>query len=131
MRPGPRNLITDVPGLAVGHADDASLRSGVTVILPDAPARASADLRGGGPGTRETEALGDAGLVNELHALVLSGGSAFGLDAATGVQSFLREKGVGFAIGPVRDRTAGDPVRSAEWRRQELGPASALSRHGV
>ena len=102
MRPGPRNLITDVPGLAVGHADDATLRSGVTVILPDAPARASADLRGGGPGTRETEALGDAGLVNELHALVLSGGSAFGLDAATGVQSFLRDKGIGFAIGPVR-----------------------------
>jgi D-aminopeptidase len=102
LRPGPRNLITDVPGLAVGHADDAQLRSGVTVILPDAPARASADLRGGGPGTRETEALADAGLVNALHALVLSGGSAFGLDAATGVQSFLRQKGVGFEIGPVR-----------------------------
>lgn len=102
MRPGPRNLITDVPGLAVGHADDASLRSGVTVILPDAPARASADLRGGGSGTRETETMADAGLVNELNALVLSGGSAFGLDAATGVQSFLRENGVGFAVGPVR-----------------------------
>jgi L-aminopeptidase/D-esterase-like protein len=102
MHPGPRNLITDVPGLRVGHADDAALRSGVTVILPDAPARASADLRGGGPGTRETETLADAGLVNELHALVLSGGSAFGLDAATGVQSFLREQGVGFAVGPVR-----------------------------
>jgi D-aminopeptidase len=102
MRPGPLNLITDVPGLRVGHADDARLRSGVTVILPDAPARASADLRGGGPGTRETETLADAGLVNELNALVLSGGSAFGLDAATGVQSFLRELGVGFAVGPAR-----------------------------
>ena len=102
MRPGPRNLITDVPGLAVGHAEDALMWSGVTVILPDEPARASADLRGGGPGTRETESLAEAGLVNELHALVFSGGSAYGLDAATGVQSFLREKGVGFAVGPVR-----------------------------
>lgn len=102
MRPGPRNLITDVPGLTVGHADDPRLRSGVTVILPGAPARAAADLRGGATGTRETETMADAGLVNELHALVLSGGSAFGLDAATGVQSFLREKGVGFAIGPAR-----------------------------
>ena len=102
MRPGPRNLITDVPGLGVGHADDARLRSGVTVILAHGSARAAADLRGGGPGTRETETLAEGGLVNELHALVLSGGSAFGLDAATGVQSFLREKGIGFAVGPVR-----------------------------
>ena len=102
MRPGPRNLITDVPGLAVGHADDARLRSGVTVILPGAPARGAADLRGGAPGTRETETMIEGGLVNELNALVLSGGSAFGLDAATGVQSFLREKGIGFAVGPAR-----------------------------
>jgi D-aminopeptidase len=102
MRPGPRNLITDVPGLTVGQADDAKLRSGVTVILPHGSARAAADLRGGGPGTRETETLAEGGLVNELHALVLSGGSAFGLDAATGVQSFLRETGIGFAVGPVR-----------------------------
>lgn len=99
-RPGPRNLITDVPGLAVGQCDDAELRSGVTVIVPNAPARASADIRGGGPGTRETETMSQGGLVNELHGLVLSGGSAFGLDAATGVQSYLREKGVGFAVGP-------------------------------
>jgi D-aminopeptidase len=102
MRPGPRNLITDVPGLAVGHADDARLRSGVTVILPGAPAHGAADLRGGAPGTRETETMADAGLVNQLHALVLSGGSAFGLDAATGVQSFLREGGIGFEVGPAR-----------------------------
>jgi D-aminopeptidase len=102
MRPGPRTLITDGPGLAVGHADDARLRSGVTVILPGAPARGAADLRGGAPGTRETETMADAGLVNQLHALVLSGGSAFGLDAATGVQSFLREGGIGFEVGPAR-----------------------------
>jgi D-aminopeptidase len=102
MRPGPKNLITDVPGLAVGHAHSARIRSGVTVILPDAPARGAADIRGGGPGTRETETMADWGLVNEVHAIVLSGGSAFGLDAATGVQSFLRERGIGFAVGAVR-----------------------------
>ena len=95
-----RNAITDVPGLRVGHAHSARLRSGATVILPDGPARAAADIRGGGPGTRETETMAESGLVNEVHALVLSGGSAFGLDAATGVQSLLRERGVGFAVGP-------------------------------
>lgn len=100
--PGPSNLLTDVPGLAVGHCHDMRLRSGVTVILPSSPARAAADIRGGGPGTRETETMADVGVVNELHALVLSGGSAFGLDAATGVQSFLREKGIGFPVGGAR-----------------------------
>ena len=100
--PGPRNLITDIDGVAVGQSYDKDLRSGVTVVLPDGPARASADIRGGGPGTRETETMSEAGIVNEIHALVLSGGSAFGLDAATGVQSYLREKDVGFEIGPVR-----------------------------
>jgi L-aminopeptidase/D-esterase-like protein len=74
----------------------------VTVILPEAPARGAADLRGGGPGTRETETMAEGGLVNEVHALVLSGGSAYGLDAATGVQSALRERGVGFAVGAAR-----------------------------
>jgi D-aminopeptidase len=102
MRPGPKNLITDVPGLRVGQEHSETLRSGVTVILPDAPARGAADIRGGGPGTRETETMADWGSVNQVHALVLSGGSAFGLDAATGVQSFLREQGVGFAVGPAR-----------------------------
>lgn len=101
-RPGLKNLITDVPGLWVGHRHDLAMRSGVTVILPLGAARGAADIRGGGPGTRETETMSDAGIVNELHALVLSGGSAFGLDAATGAQSFLREKGVGFAVGPAR-----------------------------
>lgn len=100
--PGARNLITDVPGLRVGQAHDANLRSGVTVVLPDRPARANVDIRGGGPGTRETGALGEASVVSEIHAVVLSGGSAFGLDAATGVQSFLRERSIGFAIGPAR-----------------------------
>jgi D-aminopeptidase len=100
--PGPRNLITDVPGIRVGQSHDPRLRSGVTVILPAHSMRGSADIRGGGPGTRETETMSDAGVVNEVHALVLSGGSAFGLDAATGVQSYLREQGIGFAVGPVK-----------------------------
>ncbi len=102
MHPGPKNLITDVPGLRIGQAHSDSLRSGVTVILPDEPARGAADIRGGGPGTRETETMADWGVVNEVHAITLSGGSALGLDAATGVQSFLRERGVGFAVGPAR-----------------------------
>jgi D-aminopeptidase len=100
MQTGPRNLITDVPGLRVGNVHSDRLRSGVTVILPDGPARGAADIRGGGPGTRETETMADSGMVNEVHAITLSGGSAFGLDAATGVQSFLREQGIGFAVGP-------------------------------
>ena len=74
----------------------------MTVILPTKPLRAAVDIRGGGPGTRETETLSPAGVVDEIHALVLSGGSAFGLDAATGVQSYLREQGVGFPVGPAR-----------------------------
>jgi L-aminopeptidase/D-esterase-like protein len=101
-QPGRRNLITDVPGFAIGQSHDETLRSGVTVILPSEPARGAADIRGGGPGTRETETMADYGVVNQLHALVLSGGSAVGLDAATGVQSFLREKGVGFEVGTAR-----------------------------
>jgi D-aminopeptidase len=102
MRVGPKNLITDVPGVSVGHAHSDRLRSGVTVILPDVSARGAADIRGGGPGTRETETMADWGTVNEVHAITLSGGSALGLDAATGVQSFLRERGVGFAVGATR-----------------------------
>lgn len=97
-----RNLITDVPGLAVGQAHDDSVVSGVTVLLPEHPVVAAVDVRGGGPGTRETDALGLAGSVEAIHALVLSGGSAFGLSAASGVQSFLAARGVGFAIGSVR-----------------------------
>ncbi len=98
IRPGRRNLITDVPGLRVGNADDAALRSGVTVILPDAPAVAAADVRGGGPGTREIDLLDPSTLVDHIHAIVLSGGSAFGLAAADGAVSWLAEQGRGFEI---------------------------------
>lgn len=99
-----KNLITDVPGVAVGHADDAGALSGVTVVrLADhRPFVAAVDVRGAAPGTRETDVLGLAGTVDQAHALVLSGGSAFGLAAATGAQSWLAERGAGFAIGPAR-----------------------------
>lgn len=102
MKQGQRNLITDVPGLMIGNAHDPVSRSGVTVLLPDAPAVTSVDVRGGGPGTRETDALGLTGTVNEVHGLVLSGGSAFGLDAATGVQNWLQERNIGFPVGEAR-----------------------------
>lgn len=93
-----RNLITDVPGLMVGCAHDAAAFSGVTVILPERAAVAAADIRGGGPGTREMDALGLAGTVDEVHAVVLSGGSAFGLGAASAVQAWLAERGRGFKV---------------------------------
>lgn len=97
-----RNLITDVPGLTVGNAHDARLLSGATVLLGDRPFVAAADGRGGGLGTREIDALAPQGTVDEVHAIVLSGGSAFGLDAASGVQAFQRERGVGFAVREAR-----------------------------
>ncbi len=102
MQPGPLNLITDVPGLAVGHADDPRVKSGVTVVVPDQPAVASVMVLGGAPGTRETDLLAPEQTVAAVDALVLSGGSAFGLDAAGGVQSALSARGRGFAVGPVR-----------------------------
>jgi L-aminopeptidase/D-esterase-like protein len=97
-----RNLITDVPGLHVGHAHDARLGSGATAIVFDQPAVASVDVRGGAPGTRETDLLDPGMLVEHIDAIALSGGSAFGLEAASGVQAWLREQGRGFAVGPAR-----------------------------
>ena len=96
-----RNLLTDVPGLRVGNAEDTKLASGVTTIVFDEPAVASADVRGGAPGTRDIDLLQPDETVERIDAVVLSGGSAFGLDAPTGVQAWLREQGRGFAIGPV------------------------------
>ncbi|MEX2034851.1 MAG: P1 family peptidase [Xanthobacteraceae bacterium] len=97
-----RNLITDVAGVRVGNADDARLASGVTAIVFDQPAVAAVDVRGGAPGTRETDMLDAHRTVERIDAVVLSGGSAFGLDAASGVQACLREQGRGFAIGDIR-----------------------------
>ncbi len=102
MNASRRNLITDVPGLSVGNAHDEELASGVTVILPDLNAVAAASILGGGPGSREVDAIGLEGMVGAANAIVLSGGSALGLDAATGAQSFLREKGRGYAVGSTR-----------------------------
>ena len=95
---GPRNLITDVAGLRVGNAADGRLKSGVTVVLCDEPAVAGVQVLGGAPGTRETDLLEPHDTVDAVNAVVLSGGSAFGLDAASGVQAGLRELGVGFAV---------------------------------
>jgi L-aminopeptidase/D-esterase-like protein len=100
LAPGPRNLITDVEGILVGHAEDARIRTGTTVILPNAPAVCAVDVRGGAPGTRETEVLTPSNLVDAIHGLVFSGGSAFGLDAASGVSSWLAARNRGFALGP-------------------------------
>jgi len=95
-------LLTDIPGITVGHAQDLAVRSGVTAILFDRPAVASVDVRGGGPGTRETDLLDPERTVEAIDALVLSGGSAFGLDAAAGVTGWLAEHGRGFPVGGMR-----------------------------
>ncbi len=96
MKPGPRNAITDVAGVRVGHAQDAALKSGSTVLLGDAPFTAGVHVMGGAPGTRETDLLAPDKSVQQVDALVLSGGSAFGLDAASGVADGLRAIGRGF-----------------------------------
>ncbi|MCI4660775.1 MAG: P1 family peptidase [Neomegalonema sp.] len=101
-RPGARNAITDIPGLRVGHAQDARWQTGSTVLLCDRPMVASVDVRGGAPGTRETEALDPANLVGAVDALVLSGGSAFGLAACDGVIRTLAEQGRGLLLGQAR-----------------------------
>ncbi|MFC3673998.1 P1 family peptidase [Ferrovibrio xuzhouensis] len=98
-KPGPHNLITDIAGLNVGHADDARLRSGVTVILPTHRAACSVDVRGGGSGTRETDLLRPEATMPAVDAVCLSGGSAFGLDAASGAMHWLAAQGRGYAVG--------------------------------
>ena len=102
MRPGKRNLITDVSGLMVGNADDAALRSGSTVLTAAKPFAAAVHVMGGAPGTRETDLLAPDKLVEAVDALFLSGGSAFGLAAGDGVMAGLRAMGRGFQVGDVR-----------------------------
>jgi L-aminopeptidase/D-esterase-like protein len=92
------NLLTDIAGVRVGHADDAALASGVTAVIFDRPAVAAMDVRGGGPGTREGALLDLANTVEKIDAVALAGGSAFGLEAGGGVQAWLAEKGRGFAV---------------------------------
>lgn len=98
-RTGPMNLITDVAGLRVGNATDKAIKTGVTVLVADAPFTAGVHVMGGAPGTRETDLLAPDKTVQQVDALVLSGGSAFGLDAASGVADALRQMGRGFAVG--------------------------------
>lgn len=100
FRPGPKNLITDVVGLAVGHATDEKVRSGVTAVLYGAAWPASMDVRGGGPGGRETDALSVENLVGRAHAVVLAGGSVFGLAAADGVAAALSAPGIELQLRP-------------------------------
>ena len=97
-----KNLITDVPGIRVGNAHDAKLASGVTAAVFDAPAVASVAIHGGAPGVRDTALLEPEESVERVDALVLSGGSAFGLDAMGGVLAHLRSEGRGFAVGDIR-----------------------------
>ena len=92
--------ITDVQGIEVGHYTDLAAATGCTVVLCRDGAIAGVDVRGGSPGTRETDLLGAGNLVDRVHAVLLSGGSAFGLDAAAGVMRYLEEQGVGFKLGP-------------------------------
>src|ERR1700690_3919556 len=92
------NLLTDIAGVRVGHADAAALASGVTAVIFDRPAVAAMDVRGGGPGTREGGLLDVANTVERIDAIALSGGSAFGLDAGGGVQAWLAEQGRGFVV---------------------------------
>lgn len=95
-----QNSIIDVGGLRVGQAHDSSAKTGVTVILPDEAVTCAVDVRGGGPGTRETDTLNDGGLIDKVHAIVLSGGSVYGLAAADGVCAWLGQKRIGYAPGP-------------------------------
>jgi L-aminopeptidase/D-esterase-like protein len=94
--------ITDVQGLKVGHHTDTRRPTGCTVVLCEAGVACGVDVRGAAPGTRETDLLTPGNLVDRVHALLLAGGSAFGLDAASGVMRWLDEHGHGFAVGPAR-----------------------------
>ncbi|QOL82291.1 P1 family peptidase [Pseudooceanicola spongiae] len=101
-RPGPRNAISDIKGLLVGQSQDLAVKTGVTVLSADRPFTAGVSVMGGAPGSRETDLLAPDKTVQQVDALVLSGGSAFGLDAAGGVTDALREAGRGYQAGPVR-----------------------------
>ncbi len=98
FRPAARNLITDIAGLKVGHATDEKVASGVTALLCTPGWTAAVDVRGGGPGTRETDALAAENLVGRAHAIVLAGGSVFGLGAADGVAAALSSQGIGLTL---------------------------------
>ena len=100
LRPGPANTICDVAGIEIGQAEDAKARTGVTVIAPRVRATAAADIRGGGPGTRETDLLDPSRLVREIDAICLAGGSVYGLEAASAVANWLGARGRGYRLTP-------------------------------
>ncbi|UQA94868.1 P1 family peptidase [Streptomyces halobius] len=137
--PGPRDALTDVHGLRVGHATrvgDGYLTGTTVVLAPEGGAVAAVDVRGGGPGTRETDALDPRNLVPRVEAVVLTGGSAFGLDAASGVARWLEERGRGFRVGPdpaqvvpvVPAAALFDLGRGGAWRAR---PDAALGREAT
>ncbi len=97
-----KDSITDVPGIEVGHAQDEEALTGCTVVLCRKGAVAGVDVRGGAPGTRETDLLNPVNLVEKVHAVLLAGGSAFGLEAAGGVMRYLEERRIGFNAGVAR-----------------------------
>ena len=96
--PGKKNLITDISGIQVGHAEDIQIGTGVTVITGNKPFSAAVDVRGGGPGTRETDMLSLENSIGRADAIVLSGGSAYGLDACSEVQDLLRQDNKGYKV---------------------------------
>jgi L-aminopeptidase/D-esterase-like protein len=96
------NAITDIEGIRIGHASDYQGYTGCSVVLFDKPATCGIDIRGSAAGTRQIDALGAAHVVEEVHAILLSGGSAFGLDAAAGVMRYLEERSIGFDVGIAR-----------------------------
>ncbi|MEM8768296.1 MAG: P1 family peptidase [Pseudomonadota bacterium] len=102
MTAAARDFTVPIAGLKVGHAENPTVRTGTTVIVPDQPATASVHVVGGSPGTRETDLLSPIQQVEQVDAIVLSGGSAFGLDAASGAQAWLAEHGRGFPVGALR-----------------------------
>ena len=131
------NAIIDVPGIKVGHATNRGALTGCTVILCEEGATAGVDVRGSAPGTRETDAIRPTTLVEGVHAVLLTGGSAFGLDAAAGVMQFLEEEGCGYALGPVKvpivpaavifDLTIGDSTVRPD---KEMGYLACLNAEG-
>jgi L-aminopeptidase/D-esterase-like protein len=133
----PRGAITDVAGLRVGHHTDDRRPTGCTVVLCDGGAVAGVDVRGAAPGTRETDLLDPSNSVERVHAIVLAGGSAFGLDAAAGVVGWLEERGVGLPVGPVRvpivpaailfDLWLGDPRVRPDARSGRLAAEAAVA----
>ena len=136
IAPGPRNSLADIAGLMVGNAEHHVARTGVTVVLADPPALVAVDVRGGAPGTINTAGLALGGLIREVHGVVLSGGSTFGLEAATGLTAWLAARGRGFSgWGPVIPLVSGailfDLVNGGDKEWGEEPPYRSLARQAA